>query len=98
MSGSNEAAHSPRFEVTVGGETYQEAGGGIGNLVVETTLDGADRFSMTLNVPFDREQREFAGFEWDDFATGKKVDVSLGWGSGSLEPVFVGKIHRVSST
>jgi phage protein D len=97
MSGSNEASHSPRFEVTVGGNTYQEAGGGVGDLVVETTLDGADRFSMTLNVAFDREQKQFAGFEWDDFATGKTVDVSLGWGDGSLEPVFVGKIHRVTS-
>jgi phage protein D len=67
------------------------------DLVVETTLSGADRFSLTLNVPYDREQREFTGFSWDDFDTGKKVDVSLGWGDGSLEPLFVGKIHRVST-
>jgi len=94
---SGKAAHSPRFEVTVGGQTFTEAGGGVTDLVVETTLSGADRFSLTLNVPYDREQREFTGFSWDDFDTGKKVDVSLGWGDGSLEPLFVGKIHRVST-
>lgn len=97
MSGSSGTTHSPRFDVTIGGKTYQEAGGGITDLVVETTIEGADRFSLTLNVSFDREQKRFAGFNWDDFATGKDVDVSLGWGDGSLEPVFVGKIHRVNT-
>lgn len=94
---SGKAAHSPRFEVNVGGNTFTEAGGSVTDLVVETTLSGADRFSLTLNVPYDREQREFSGFSWDDFDTGKKVDVSLGWGDGSLEPLFVGKIHRLST-
>ncbi|MEF8851048.1 MAG: contractile injection system protein, VgrG/Pvc8 family [Haloarculaceae archaeon] len=94
---SGKAAHSPRFEVTVGGKSFTESGGGVTDLVVETTLAGADRFSLTLNVPYDREQRQFSGFSWDDFDTGKSVDVSLGWGDGSLEDLFVGKIHRVTT-
>jgi phage protein D len=97
MSSSQES-YSPRFEVTVGGQTFKEAGGNVTDLVVETTLDGADRFSMTLHAVFDREQNTFPGFSWDDFATGTKVDISLGWGDGSLEPLFVGKIHRYSTT
>ncbi len=95
MSGS--APHSPRFEVTVGGKTFRESGAGVTDLVVETTLGGADRFSLTLNVPYDREQRAFSGFSWDDFDTGKTVDVSLGWGDGSLEPLFIGRINRVTT-
>lgn len=98
MAATNEGAHSPRFEVTVSGTTYQEAGGQIADLVVETTLDGADRFSLTLNVPFDREHKSFRGLNLDDFATGKSVDVSVGWGGdGSLEPLFVGKIHQLTT-
>jgi len=98
MSGSEQGAHSPRFEVTVGGQTYQEAGGSVADLVVETTLDGADRFSLTMNVPFDTEHKEFAGFSWDDFSTGTSVDVSTGWGdSGEVTPLFVGTIHRVTT-
>ena len=96
MSGGS-GATSPRFEVTVGGDTYRESGGNLTDLVVETTLSGADRFSLTLHVPFDREQRAFSGFDWDDVATGTDVEVSLGWGDGSLEPVFVGTVHRVSA-
>jgi phage protein D len=95
MSGN--VAHSPRFEVVVDGTTYRESGGGVTDLVVETTLDGADRFSLTLNVPYDSEQRSFAGFDWKRFEIGKKVTVSLGWGDGSLEPVFSGKIHRLTT-
>jgi phage protein D len=96
MSGSEQGAHSPRFEVTVGGQTYKEASGSIADLVVETTLDGADRFSLTLTIPFDTEQKKFAGFSWDDFSTGKSVDISTGWGdSGEVTPLFVGTIHRV---
>lgn len=99
MSETNPGMHSPRFEVTVGGKTFQEAGGRIADLVVETTLDGADRFSMTLNMAFDREHKEFPGLTWDDFSTGKKVDISLGWGGdGSLEPLFVGQIHQLSTS
>jgi len=95
MSGN--VAHSPRFDVTIDGTSYGEAGGSVTDLVVETTLDGADRFSLTLNVPYDSEQRSFAGFDWKKFEIGKKVKVSLGWGDGSLEPVFVGKVHRLTT-
>lgn len=98
MSQSSEATHSPRFEVTVGGQTYQESGGSVADVVVETTLDGADRFSVTMNVAFDREHAEFKGFNWDDFSTGTSVEVATGWGDeGSVSPLFVGTIHRVST-
>ena len=97
-SGTGTVAHSPRYEVTVGGSTYKEAGGQVSDLVVDTTLDGADRFSLTMNVPFDREHEEFEGFDYSAFSTGTSVDVSLGWGgTGTLQQVFVGKIESVST-
>jgi phage protein D len=98
MSGQKEGAYSPRFEVTIGDRTFQEAGGNVADLVVSTTLDGADRFSLTLNGPFDREQKAFKGLNWDDFSTGKSVDISVGWGDdGELTPLFVGKIHQLET-
>ncbi|PSP32856.1 hypothetical protein BRC64_04930 [Halobacteriales archaeon QH_10_67_22] len=98
MSGSNGGEHSPQFEVTVGGQTFTEGGGDVTDLVVETTLDGADRFSLTFNAPFDREHKEFSGFDWEDFATGTDVTVSLGWGAdGELDEVFVGTIHQLTT-
>lgn len=95
---SGQPVYSPRFEVTVGGDTFREPGGRIADLVVETTLDGADRFSFGLNYPFDPEYGDFSGLEWDTFSTGTEVDVSMGWGgSGDLEPLVSGHVYSVSA-
>jgi len=97
MSGSHQPVYSPRFEVTVGGTTFREPGGRISDLVVETTLDGADRFSFGLNYPFDPEYGDFSGMSWDDFSTGREVDLAMGWGgSGTVEPLLKGHIYAVS--
>jgi phage protein D len=99
MSAGREGAHAPRFEVTIGGTTMKSADGGVSDLVVETALDGADRFSLTLNQAFDPEHEEFAGITWDDFSTGTEVTAKLGWeGVGDLEKLFVGKIHQLSAS
>jgi phage protein D len=97
-SGSGEIAHSPRYEVTVGGTTYTEAGGQVSDIVVDTSIDGADRVQLTMNAPFDREQGEFMGFDYGAFSTGTSVKVKTGWGgNGSLQPVFVGEIETLST-
>lgn len=97
-SGNGKVAHSPRYNVTVGGTTYDETGGRVSDVVVDTTLDGADRVTLTMNVPFDREQEEFKGFDYSAFSTGTSVDVSMGWGGGgTLQPVFVGEIEKLST-
>lgn len=95
---SGQPVYSPRLEVTVGGDTFREPGGRVADLVVETTLDGADRFSFGLNYPFDPEYGDFSGLDWDTFSTGTEVDVSMGWGgSGTLEPLVCGNVYSVSA-
>ncbi|MEF8776730.1 MAG: contractile injection system protein, VgrG/Pvc8 family [Haloarculaceae archaeon] len=99
MSDGRQGPHVPRFEVTIGGTTMKSADGGISDVVVETSLDGADRFSVTLNEAFDPEHEEFPGLTWDDFSTGKSVEISLGWeGVGEVKQLFVGKIHQLRSS
>ena len=99
MSSGRSAAHVPRFEVTIGGTTLKSAEGGVTDVVVETSLDGADRFSLTLNQAFDPEHEEFPGLTWDDFSTGTSVSVSIGWeGVGDLRELFVGKVHQLTTS
>jgi phage protein D len=89
--------HSPRFEVAVGGQAFStEAEGRMSDLVVETTIDGADRVSFSLTSPFDPETNTFPDVDWNRFSTGTEVEVSLGYGGqGSLEPVFTGHVQSV---
>ena len=90
--------YSPRFTVTVGDTTFQEPGGRIADLVVETTVDGADRFSFTLNFPFDEELGEFSGLTWGDFAVGTAVEIAMGYGGdGTLTPLLTGSIRSINA-
>lgn len=98
MSGKIQPRYSPRFNVTVDGKKYQEPGGRIADLVVETTIDGADRFSFTLNYPFDEELGEFSGLDWSAFEIGKPVEIAMGYGGdGTLTPLLTGKIASIQS-
>lgn len=96
MAPNYQPRYSPRFKVVVDGTKFQEPGGRIADLVVETTLEGADRFSFTLNYPFDPEHHDFSGLNWGQFEVGKSVDVSMGFGGdGSLTPLFMGTINSI---
>ena len=100
MSGQidNHPRYSPRFKVTVGDTKFQEPGGRIADLVVESVLDGADRFQFSLNYPFDEELDEFAGLTWDDFAIGTDVEISMGYGDdGTLTPLLTGSIDTINA-
>lgn len=95
---NNHPSYSPRFKVAVGSETFQEPGGRIADLVVETTFDGADRFSFTLNYPFDEERDQFAGLDWDLFSIGTDVEVAMGYGDdGQLTDLLTGKVHSINT-
>lgn len=87
----------PRFTVGIDGEEFQESRGVISNLTVDTLLDGADRFSLTLNYLFDRETERFVDLDWGRFRTGASVEISMGYGD-RLEPMFVGRINSVRPT
>ncbi len=90
--------YSPRFAVEVGSRTFQEPGGRIADLVVETTLSGADRFSFTLNYPFDEELGEFSGLDWSTFEIGTAVEIAMGYGGdGTLTPLLTGSIASIHS-
>ncbi len=90
--------YSPRFAVEVGSTTFQEPGGRIADLVVETTLSGADRFSFSLNYPFDEELGEFSGLEWSTFEIGTEVEIAMGYGGdGTLTPLLRGSIASIHS-
>ena len=90
--------YSPRFAVEVGSTTFQEPGGRIADLVVETTLAGADRFSFSLNYPFDEELGEFSGLEWSAFEIGTDVEIAMGYGGdGTLTPLLTGSIASIHS-
>ncbi len=94
----NHPRYSPRFKVMVGDQKFQEPGGRIADLVVETSFDGADRFTFSLNYPFDEELDEFAGLSWDDFEIGTDVEIAMGYGDdGELTDLLTGKIQSLSS-
>jgi len=93
----NHPRYSPRFEVVIGDQRFQEPGGRIADLVVETSFDGADRFSFGLNFPFDEELDEFAGLSWDEFEVGTDVEIAMGYGDeGELAPLLSGNIQSIT--
>lgn len=92
------SVYSPRFELEVGGTTYQEAGGLLRDLVVETTVDGADLCSFTLAHPFYPEKGDFADMEWGSIEPGSDLKLSIGWGgNGTIEPLFVGTSRSIKA-
>jgi len=98
MSPNLQTRYSPRFTVDIGSTTFQEPGGRIADLVVETTLSGADRFSFTLNYPFDEELGEFSGLDWSTFEIGTDVEIAMGYGGdGTLTSLLTGSIRSIHS-
>lgn len=96
---------TPRFRVKVDDETFRGSEGVISGLEVDTTLDGADRFSFTLNYPFDHAAGTFGDLDWELFSAGASVTIWMGYGdklgpapaeNGSEpEPMFIGNINSV---
>ncbi len=95
---SYSARYAPRYLVTVGGTEFYEYSGVLTDVVVDTTVEGADHFSFRLIYPFDHEHGEFDGLDWKTFKPGTKVEIEMGYGNGSTETVFVGEIGVVEPT
>ncbi len=85
----------PRFSVTVGGVTFDETTGLISEVSVDRTIDGADRFSLTIATRFDHEYGRFDGFDWDVFDVGEPVTIDVGYGA-KLVTVLIGSITEQS--
>lgn len=99
--------YAPRFRVEVGNRTFTDATGVLSDLSVDTTMDGADRFSFNVNYPFDHSSGSFVGFEWDEFAPGTSVKMWISYGEQldpepptsqpEADPALVGKISSVKT-
>lgn len=85
----------PSFEVKLGGVTIREHHGMISDLTVDTTLNGADRFSFTLNDVFDREKKAFTGLGWRDIKIGTTVEIAMGYGD-ERTPMLVGSVKSAN--
>lgn len=84
--------YMPRFAVEVDGTTFTETTGVVSQLSVSTTVDGADRFSFSLNNLFSPESGEFEGIDWALTETDTPVSVSMGYGN-ALERMVVGTVE-----
>lgn len=82
---------TPRFTVTVGDVTLDETAGLVSGVTVDTTIDGADHFSLSLGPRFDYEDGTFVDFDLDELPIGETVEIAVGYGS-SLETVLDGAI------
>lgn len=94
MTGT-EPRYAPRYRMELGDRQFDETGGAVGDLVVETTVDGADRFVATLQYPF--EDGSFRGLPWESLAAGTAVSIAMGYG-GDLTPLFSGRVDSVRAS
>jgi uncharacterized protein len=89
----------PAFAIVVDGRDLIQQRVEVFNLTVNTTLEGADDFSFTVNNPFDVGAREFRYIDNELFDPGKEVEIRLGYGDrGGLARVLLGIItgHDIS--
>src|SRR5688500_6150829 len=85
----SEPFFAPRFDVRISGVTMAaDVAGQVLKLVVETNLDVAGRFALTLRNP-DNAVLDSALFD-----LGKTVEIHLGYGN-DLEPAFLGEITAI---
>lgn len=88
----------PRFTVTVAGEAFSAVDGVVSDVSVDLALDKATAFSFTLNYPYDAEHGRFEGLDWDVFAPGEPVDVSMGYGGTEKPLLREGRVTAVQPT
>lgn len=90
--------YEPDFALTVGETTYRAGDGCVADLEVDTTVDGADRFSARFGGEFDPTTRRvtFPTLDWADFETGAAVTVAVGY-AGALVETLVGSVSEVSA-
>lgn len=97
VSSTYPSSYAPRFLITVAGTEFHEYSGEISDVVVDTTIDGANHCSFTLSHPFNHEQGTFSGLTWKTFEPGNSVTIALGHGEGSRSTttVFKGDLETV---
>jgi phage protein D len=100
--------YAPVFRLRFGGRTgasndytfpddgpqVRETNGLVSGLSIESTLDGADRFSCTLVGVYDLEEAKFDERVWNQFAPETAVRIEIGYTS-KLVPVLEGRIQSL---
>lgn len=103
-----ESFYTPAFRLRFGGRTQtandytfppdgpqvRETNGLVSGLSVESSLDGAGRFSWTLVGVYDLEDAKFDETVWRQFAPQTAVRIEVGYGS-RLVPVLEGRIQSL---
>lgn len=88
----------PRFTVDVGGTTFEETDGLVTDVSVDATMDGADRFDMTIASRYDHESGEFVDFDWEDVPIGANVAISMGYGADDdLSTMLLGSVTEIGT-
>lgn len=88
----------PTFTLNIGGTTFDETDGLVTDVSVDATMDGADRFDLTMASRFDHETSEFVDFDWDDVPVGEHVEIALGYQTPEeLSTMFVGSITELGT-
>jgi len=88
----------PTFAVDVGGTTFENTDGLVADVSVDATMDGADRFDLTIASRFDHEASEFVDFDWDVVPVGEHVEIALGYGAPEdLPTTFVGSVTELGT-
>lgn len=84
--------YAPRFEVTIGEQTYREADGRISNLSVETGLSKTATASFRLNADYEHERGTFLEDALPDESGA--LTVEMGYGT-RLQTTFEGRVTAV---
>lgn len=95
LGGKYDNFYAPRFVVELDGREYDHSDGVISEVSVDTAVEKADRFELSLEVTFDQKRGEFASLNWDWFAIGTPVEIAVGYGRNT-ETVLVGTIAELA--
>lgn len=85
----------PQFTVTVGKTAFEEQDGVISDVSVDLELDAATAFSFTLNYPWDAENGQFRGLDWELFVPDQSVAIEMGYGKKEEPLLHKGHITSV---
>lgn len=86
---------TPRFRVMVGPLPLTDGLGRISELSVDRTIDGADRFSLSIAARYNHEFGAFVDLDLEVFAIGESVEIFLGYGVAHTR-VFTGTVTEHS--
>lgn len=89
--------YAPVFEIKVTGKQLLSEGVEIVSMTMDSSLEGADHFSFSINNPYDVGKNEFKWLDSDLFETGNKVEIQMGYLS-TLKTMILGQISSVRPT